>query len=126
MNRYKIAITWKETGLLDIKADTVFDAIKKAGQLNAPLTFDGEYVEFSLEVDKIATFSLNSVSTNEIKSILKGLRRKQGTIIGIAEVKKLKSNHNGEIFIIRDLKRGSMQSVDGITSAVNIISQINK
>ena len=126
MGLYKIAVMWQETGVLDIEALTLFDAIKKAGQLNEPLTFNGKYLELSLEVDKKTTLSLNPVSNKEVEGLLKGLRKRQSTIIGNAEVKKWKLNHNGGIFIIRDLKTWSMQNVHGIASAVNIISQINK
>lgn len=65
---YEVAVSWTETGIIPIEADSLETAIKKAEETvdDIPLP-EGEYLDNSFQVDEDTTRILHQMSKGVLK-----------------------------------------------------------
>lgn len=67
MKTWKIPVFWTMNGVVEIKADTLEEAIKKAYDADRGLPDDGDYIENSFEVDNLNIDEIRSFLNNDQK-----------------------------------------------------------
>lgn len=67
MKTWKIPCIWQMYGYLEIEANTLEEAIKKAYDADRGLPDDGDYIENSFEVDNLNIDEIRSFLNNDQK-----------------------------------------------------------